>query len=396
MNEMLQVKFVELDKIIPYVNNPKAHPDDQIKKIASSIKEFGFKVPIIVDKDFVIIAGHGRYYAAKLLGLDKVPVIIAEDLTPAQVKAFRIADNKVAESEWDYESLLAELEQLKDLDYDIELTGFDEEEIERLIKSVGVEEVKPDDVADDTEIEMQQHEPYSIYYDIWVLGEHKLMCGDSTKRDDVLRLMDGEKADMIITDPPYGFGDLSWFDNALTIANNDSCEIFVMNSDKYLVKLAYNYFNYFKYFFSVTLKPGILVNNNMPITAHDLIAYFRVGKTKFKNLHDAFSTAIEINKRKDGDHRHMKPVSLFEQFIMHFSDDKDLVVDLFAGSGTALIASERLGRVNYSMELNPEFVDLIVKRYIDNFGDDEVYLVRDGKKIEFDEIRDEFLKMFDM
>lgn len=283
MNEMLQVKFVELDKIIPYVNNPKAHPDDQIKKIASSIKEFGFKVPIIVDKDFVIIAGHGRYYAAKLLGLDKVPVIIAEDLTPAQVKAFRIADNKVAESEWDYESLLAELEQLKDLDYDIKLTGFDEEEIERLIKSVGVEEVKLDDVADDTEIEMQQHEPYSIYYDIWVLGEHKLMCGDSTKHDDVLRLM-------------------------------------------------------------------------------------------------------------DGDHRHMKPVSLFEQFIMHFSDDKDLVVDLFAGSGTALIASERLGRVNYSMELNPEFVDLIVKRYIDNFGDDEVYLVRDGKKIEFDEIRDEFLK----
>lgn len=391
----MEIRMIKIDELIPYVNNPKKHPPDQVKKIASSIKEFGFRVPIIVDKDFVIIAGHGRYEAAKLLGLEEVPVIVADDLTPAQVKAFRIADNKVAESEWDELSLQAELEQLLEEGYDLELTGFDDEEIERLFKELreneNVDEEKEDDLPDVKE----ELDPFSKEGDVWILGEHLVMCGDSTKREDVERLMGKEKANVILTDPPYDFDDLSWFNNALSIANKESCEIFVMNSDKYLVKLAYNYFNYFNYFFSVTLKPGILVNNNMPITAHDLIAYFRVGKTKFKNLYDAFSTALEINKRKDGIHRHLKPVALFKEFIIHFSDEGEIIVDLFAGSGTTLIACEETRRKARLMELEPANVDLIVKRYIDAFGNDDIKLIRDGREIPFYEIEEEFMARFE-
>ncbi|MBO8180281.1 MAG: ParB N-terminal domain-containing protein [Archaeoglobus sp.] len=149
---MLKIEHVPLDKIIPYVNNPKKHPEEQIKKIASSILEFGFKVPIIVDKDYVIIAGHGRYEAAKRIGLKEVPVIVADDLSPAQVKAFRIADNKVAESDWDLEALAAELEQLKEIDYDLELTGFDDEEVRSLIDDLAIDdffEEKPPAPADE-------------------------------------------------------------------------------------------------------------------------------------------------------------------------------------------------------------------------------------------------------
>jgi len=149
---MLKVEYVSLDKIIPYVNNPKKHPEEQVKKIASSIREFGFKVPILVDKDYNIIAGHGRYLAAKMLGLKEVPVIVADDLTPAQVRAFRIADNKVAESDWDLEALAAELAQLKEIDYDLKLTGFDDEEIQSLIDDLAIDDFfkeKPPTPADE-------------------------------------------------------------------------------------------------------------------------------------------------------------------------------------------------------------------------------------------------------
>lgn len=151
---MLKIEYIPLDKIIPYVNNPKKHPEEQIKKIASSILEFGFKVPIIVDKDYVIIAGHGRYEAAKRIGLKEVPVIVADDLTPAQVRAFRIADNRVAESEWNLEALAAELEQLKEIDYNLELTGFNEDEVQSLIDDLAIDdffEEKPPASTDDGE-----------------------------------------------------------------------------------------------------------------------------------------------------------------------------------------------------------------------------------------------------
>src|SRR5690606_36643601 len=188
----LKIEYMDIEKLIPYINNPRIN-DNAVDAVAASIKEFGFKNPILIDKENVIIAGHTRLKAAKKLGLEEVPVIRVEDLTEQQIKAFRIADNKTAEfAEWDFELLKIELEGLDD-----EFTGFDMKELKNLF---------PDDtevIEDDFEEEPPE-EPISKRGDIWLLGRHRLMCGDATKKEDVERLMDGKKADMVFTDPPYG------------------------------------------------------------------------------------------------------------------------------------------------------------------------------------------------
>jgi DNA modification methylase len=195
----LKIEYLETDKLIPYINNPRIN-DNAVDAVAGSIAEFGFKNPIIVDRNNVIIAGHTRLLAARKLGLDQVPVIRAEDLTEKQVKAFRIADNKTAElSEWDDELLAMELEGLEDM-----FTGFSDDEIDALLNQDGPAGV----IEDDFEVVLPE-EPKAKPGDIYQLGKHRLMCGDSTKPEDVQKLMDGELADMVFTDPPYNvnYGD---------------------------------------------------------------------------------------------------------------------------------------------------------------------------------------------
>ena len=214
MNISDKIELVKIEELYPYHNNPKEHPIEQINKIASSIKNFGFTVPIVIDEDFEIIAGHGRYKAAKKLELDKIPCIVREDLNAAQIKAFRIADNKIAESEWDEELLALELEDLDMQDFDLELTGFENEEIEELFDS----ELESEEDNFNLEDELDNDNIVSKSGDIIKLGKHRLMCGDSTKEKDVNKLMNGEKADMVFTDPPYGmflnadYSSLSWGD----------------------------------------------------------------------------------------------------------------------------------------------------------------------------------------
>ncbi|WP_304576326.1 ParB N-terminal domain-containing protein [uncultured Clostridium sp.] len=199
------MKLIELsiDEIIPYENNPRKN-DNAVDKVAESIKEFGFKVPIIIDKDNIIIAGHTRYKAAKKLDIKKVPVIITEDLTEEQVKAFRIMDNKSSEfATWDYEALLVEMESLKLEDYNLELTGFDFNEIEGIM-----DKYNPKDIEEDSDFNIEEQlesieNPKSKKGDIWLLGKHRLLCGDSTVKDEVEKLMNGQKANMVFTDPPH-------------------------------------------------------------------------------------------------------------------------------------------------------------------------------------------------
>ncbi len=194
------VKLMDIDKLIPYINNPKKHPEDQVNKIASSIRNYGFTVPVVIDEYNEIIAGHGRYEAARKLGLKKVPCIVREDLNDAQIKALRIADNKVAESDWDYEMLSLELEDLQLKGFDLTLTGFEDDELE------GILEWEDDDITeDDFDVEEALEDINVITEpgDIWLLGRHRLLCGDSTRSKDIERLMDGNVADMIFTDPPY-------------------------------------------------------------------------------------------------------------------------------------------------------------------------------------------------
>ena len=195
----MKVKTIKIDEIIPYVRNPRQNKD-AIAKVSASLKEFGWQQPIVVDKDMVVIAGHTRLEAARTLGMDKVPVQIAEDLTDAQVKAYRIADNRVSqEAEWDLDLLKLELADLDNLDYDLLLTGFDDDELNGML----IEAVE-EGFTDEDDVPELPDEPVSVLGDIWTLGNHRLMCGDSTSVDDFDKLMDGHKSDMIFTDPPYG------------------------------------------------------------------------------------------------------------------------------------------------------------------------------------------------
>lgn len=195
----MKIEYIEVDKLIPYINNPKQHSEDQVNLIASSIKEFGFINPVIIDKNNEVIAGHGRLLASKKLGLDKVPVIRAEHLTPAQVKAYRIADNRLTElGSWDNELLKVELEELKELDFDIELTGFDFDDFE-----FENDEKEFNQLEDNIKNSTIPDKAFSKYGDLWLIGEHRLLCGDSTKKEDLKKLFGDKKIDMLFTDPPY-------------------------------------------------------------------------------------------------------------------------------------------------------------------------------------------------
>jgi len=423
----VKVEYVPLNQLIPYVNNPKKHPPEQVKKIASSIKEFGFRVPIVVDKDFVIIAGHGRYEAAKLLGLKEVPVIIADDLTPAQAKAFRIADNKVAESDWDLEALAAELAQLKEIDYDLELTGFDDEEVSELIRELEVveeEEVGDEEEEDELPEVDEEVEPFSKRGDIWLLGRHRVMCGDSTSRADVERLMDGKKADSLITDPPYGVdynskneflnkynkGNLvqrpilndniqdyrkffrTWLANAREVlAEYNTVYIFMLGKELINLRLAFEEVGGHWSDYLVWVKNNHVLSRKDYMTKHEFILYGWFGKHKFYAPFQR-TTVLEYAKPQRSDlHPTMKPIPLLEQLITDGSPKGGVILDLFGGSGSTLIAAEKTGRTCYMMELDPHYVDVIVWRYLHITGKDDITLIRGGEELPFSEIKSKFM-----
>lgn len=385
----LKIEYVDINSIKPYENNPRFN-DDAVEYVANSIKEFGFKVPIIIDKNNEIVAGHTRYKASKKLGLEEVPCIIADDLSEEQIKAFRLADNKVSEkAEWDIDILNEELGNFETIDmsdfgFDLDL-GLDEEI-----------EIVEDEVPEVPE------EPKAKLGDIYQLGNHRLMCGDSTSEEDVAKLMNGAKADMVLTDPPYGMnldtdysklpenkefekekgikggktykpviGDNEDFkdDLVLTIFNNfDYCrEIFVWGGDYYPELLKdYKKGNYIVW--DKKSNEG-MENNNFDKT---LSSNFELCWSKQKHKKDivrvlwvsAFGTEQEFDHKRH--HPTQKPTKLSRWFIDKYSRENDLIVDIYGGSGSTLIACEQLNRKCYMMELDPHYIDVIIQRW-ENF-----------------------------
>ncbi|MCG4584241.1 site-specific DNA-methyltransferase, partial [Anaerosalibacter bizertensis] len=196
-----ELKLINIDELIPYANNARTHSKDQINKLRSSLREFGFINPILIDKDYNILAGHGRVMAAREEGIKEVPCVLVEHLTEAQKKAYILADNRLAmDAGWDDEMLALELENLKELDFDMDLTGFDAAEIDELFSNIHDKDVQDDDFDVDAALE---EEPISKQGDIWLLGRHRLICGDSTKAEIYEKLMEGKKANLCVTDPPY-------------------------------------------------------------------------------------------------------------------------------------------------------------------------------------------------
>ena len=392
---------MNIEKLIPYINNPRLN-DGAVDKVASSIKNFGFKNPIIIDKDNEIIAGHTRLKAAKKLGLEEVPVIKAEDLNEAQVKAFRIADNKTAEfAEWDMELLEIELEGLDDL-----FTGFDIKELDDMF---------PDDieVIEDDFDEEPPENPISKRGDIWLLGRHRLMCGDSTKKDDVDALMDGNKADMVFTDPPYNVAyeggskkremikndKIDDFYNFLYDVYANCFEYMKNGSPIYICHSELERVNFTKAFEDVGFKMSSIIiwaKNNSTFSMnkdykqkHEPIIYgWKQGSNHTWFGGTCEDTLWEINRPSKSDlHPTMKPIELVARAINNSSKKGDRVLDLFGGSGSTLIACEQLNRICYMMELDEKYVDVIVNRYIKfKESDEDVFLIRDGAKYHYTEV----------
>lgn len=410
----MQIEMIDIEQLIPYANNAR-HNEKAIDKVANSIQEFGFKNPIIVDKNYEIIAGHTRLLAAKKLGMAEVPTIKADDLTPEKVKAFRIADNKTAEySEWNFELLAQELEELKLENYDLSLTGFDFSEAEQLLDSLKEETEEVEE--DDFEIEVPEN-PITQKGDVWLLGKHRLMCGDSTNQSDVIVLMDGRKANLIVTDPPYNVDYTGKTKDALKIENdkmdNDSFYEFLLEAHKRMYEVAddgaslYVFhadsegLNFRKAFIEagfklsqccIWAKQAMVMGRQNYHWMHEPVLYgWKPTAAHYWNSDRKQTTLWQFDRPfRNEYHPTMKPIPLICYPIKNSSKIGDLVFDPFGGSGSTLIACQETDRICYTMELDEKYADVIVKRYIGQVDNDsEVYLIRDGKKYTYSELVNE-------
>ena len=388
----LNIKYLQKNALIPYVNNSRTHDNNQVKQIASSIKEFGFTNPILIDEDNGIIAGHGRLLAADLLGMDEVPTITLKGLTEAQRKAYVIADNQLAlNAGWDLDSLKVELDRLAELDFDIDLLGFDDDFLSSLLDE------PTEGLTDEDAVPEAPENPVTVEGDVWILGNHRLMCGDSTSIDAVDKLMDGKIADMVNTDPPYG---VSYQSNMRTksdkfdiLANDDvfldiapvieACStgwVFVWTSWKVLTTWI-TMFEGFGYPTNQVIwsKGGGGIGDLKKTFSSDYetaLVWHRGAELTGKRI----GSVWKVNKDGAATYKHptQKPVALAEEAIDKTTMRGNAVLDLFGGSGSTLIACEKIDRVNYSMELDPQYCDVIIKRW-EEFTGKEAVLESNGK-----------------
>lgn len=381
----MEIIYLKLDDIKPYEKNPRKN-DAAVDPVAASIKEFGFKVPIIIDSDNVIVCGHTRYRAAKKLQMEEVPCIKADDLTEDQIKAFRLADNKVSElAEWDFKLLD---EELGNITMDMEQFGFVMEEEKEI-----VEDEAPEPPA----------EAKSKLGDVYQLGNHRLMCGDSTKLEDVEKLMAGAKADILVTDPPYNvdytgktkdalkiendkFDDADGFCDFLTDAFKCANEVMKPGAVFYIWHADSEGYNFRKACMNIDWKVReclIWVKNSMVMGRQDYqwqhepcLYGWKEGAHLWASDRKQ-TTLLHFDRPTRNDiHPTMKPVALFDYEIKNNTKQGDIVLDLFGGSGTTIMACEQNGRIGYSMELDPRYVDAIVQRW-ENFTGKKAVLVND-------------------
>ena len=364
----MEIVKVDINDLISPEYNPRQITDDEMGKLKNSINEFGYIAPIIVNKhNNHIIGGNQRYEALKSLGYTDVDVVFVDEPDLNREKALNIALNKIS-GEWDFVKLADIIDELELNDFDIPLTGFDEQELENFyIEEENPKEHEPVEVAEDDYDEPDDLEVTVQTGNIYILGNHRLMCGDSTKKEDVALLMEGKQADMVFTDPPY---DLE--DNYSTIIFKNAkanAEIFIMTNERKLAHIIVKYDKYFRRLFAVDFKVAHLINSNAPMTQVDFIGHFRKEPpTTFNNLNDHFTTLIESPKTSktqehNFNHKHCKNITLPSEFIKHFSNEKENILDLFGGSGSTMIACEQLNRNCYMMELSPHYCQVIIDRW---------------------------------
>lgn len=375
MTAQLKIVYKKTEDLIPYARNSRTHDDAQVAQIAASIKEFGWTNPILLDGENGIIAGHGRVMAAQKLGESKVPTIELAHITDIQKQAYIIADNKLAlNAGWDEQILALELDDLKDAGYDLGLTGFSLDEIDALTP-----EELPDGLTDEDAVPEIPDEPITKLGDIYKLGNHRLMCGDSTSIDAVDKLMDGQKADMVFTDPPYGVDykginndsrdgleDLlrAAFGNYLASAKSGA-SIYCFHSDR-CADVFHKVFREFFHFSSMIIwaKNSLTLSQTDYQSQHEPCLYGWMDNGKHTWYSDRKQTSVwRFDKEKVVGHTTPKPVGLVERAISNSSKGGDAILDLFGGSGSTLIACEKTNRHARLMELDPKYCDVIVKRW---------------------------------
>jgi len=381
-----------IEALIPYINNSRKHSDEQVAQIAASIKEFGWTNPILVDGNNGLIAGHGRLLAARKLGMDKVPTIELSHLSDIQKKALIIADNKLAlNSDWDNELLMVELKELDSTDFDLSVLGFDQDELDALLNPIE----ETEGLTDEDAVPDVPEEPKTKLGDIYILGNHRLMCGDSCSVTDMEKLVNDRQVDMWLTDPPYNVAYEGKTKDALTIKNDS------MNDEGFRQFLRDAYVTA-----DTVMKAGAVFyiwhadseGYNFRGAAHDAGWKVRqcliwkkstmvMGRQDYHWKHEPClygwkegaghlwatdrkqTTILEFDKpSRNGEHPTMKPVALFEYQMLNNTKGGDIILDSFGGSGTTMIAAEKNGRIAYLMELDPKYCDVIVKRWEDFTG----------------------------
>ena len=410
MTTTTEFQLVDINKLVPYANNARTHNKEQILKLRSSLREFGFVNPVIIDREYNVLAGHGRIMAAKEEGIAEVPCVYADHLTEAQKKAYILADNRMAlDAGWDEELLSVEMQELQELGFDLSMTGFDEKELTDLLGVDADGEAKEDDFDLSTALEKAA---FVQRGDVWTVGRHKLMCGDATSAEDVSALMGDTKANLILTDPPYGVSFKSA--SGLTIQNdsmkNEEFYTFLLSSFQRMAEhlekggAAYVFhadtegLNFRKAFIDagfhlagccIWVKDSLVLGRSDYQWQHEPVLYGFMQNGKHHWYSDRKQTTIwEYDRPKSNkDHPTMKPVALMAYPIQNSCMSNCIVLDPFLGSGSTLIACEQTHRICYGIELDEKFVDVIVNRYIEQCGSDaDVFVIRDDMKISYQQL----------
>ncbi|MGB2073273.1 MAG: site-specific DNA-methyltransferase [Candidatus Puniceispirillaceae bacterium] len=432
-----QIEYVETSKLVPYARNSRTHSDEQVAQICGSIKEFGFTNPVLIDADGIIIAGHGRTLAAQRLDMKEVPCLRLDYLTEAQKKAYVIADNKLAlNAGWDEEMLALELSGLKDSDFDLSLTGFNEDEIEVILRDDSIDE---DGLIDDDDAPGLEDDAVSKNGDVWILDDHRVMCGDSTNISDVDVLTDQKLCDACWTDPPYNVAYEG--SNGMTIKNDsmknddfynflydsyvamfsamkEGAAIYVAHADTEGLnfRLAFREAGFKLSGCLIWVKESLVLGRSDYQWRHEPILYgwkkgaahkwysgrknttvleqtyapynfiddnnlqIDLGKTSLVvsgeglEVDEVQSTIIKVAKpKRNSDHPTMKPVDLIVGMLKNSTKRGDCVLDLFGGSGSTLIACQKTGRSSRLMELDPKYCDVIVRRWQEFTGKEAVH-----------------------
>lgn len=396
-----EMQLVNIDRLVPYQNNARTHSPEQINKLRASLREFGFINPVIIDRNFGVIAGHGRIAAARAEGITELPCVFADHLTEAQKKAYILADNRMAlDAGWDEDMLRVEIEALRGADFDLMLTGFDDKELVDFFGTAN-DDAKDDDFDLSSALEQAS---FVQKGDVWTVGRHRLMCGDATSMDDVATLMDGKKANLLLTDPPYGVSFKS--SSGLTIQNDSmkNEEFYQFLYDAFAAAVcflgagasAYVFhadtegLNFRKAFIDagfhlagccIWVKDSLVLGRSDYQWQHEPVLYGFLQNGKHNWYSDRKQTTVWnfAKPKRNANHPTSKPLDLLSYPIGNSTQENGIVLDSFGGSGSTMMACEQTNRICYMMELDEKYASVILRRSVeDGISPDDIFVERDG------------------